>query len=84
MMIMSELLKAYHVCDDVNDELTICETWEDLQSYANVWCERLNEEDRVNAEAQRYSVDTMADIKEVFEVCNISCEQVQERTKQAM
>lgn len=81
---MNKPSKVYHVYDDVNDELTICESWDDVQSYANVWCERLNEEDRANGEKQHYSVDTMADIKEVFEVCNISCEQVQERKKQAM
>ncbi|OEK59085.1 hypothetical protein [Staphylococcus equorum] len=81
---MNKPLNVYHVYDDVNDELTICESWDDVQSYASVWCERLNEEDKAMGDEQRYSVDTRKDIEAVFEVCNISCEQVQERIKQAM
>lgn len=81
---MNKPVNVYHVYDNVNDELTICETWDDVQSYARVWCERLNEEDKAMGEEQYYSVDTRENIEAVFEVCNISWNWVLEGAKETI
>lgn len=65
---------TYHVYDNVNGEAQYFHNFADLQSYADIWCERLNGENEYSGETFRYSTVTLKDVEDVFEVCNIEIE----------
>lgn len=66
----------YDVYDNVDMESHHFYSFSDLQSYADIWRDRLNEENEQMGEHARYSTETINDIENVFEVCNIDINKV--------
>ena len=62
----------YEIHDNVEDTTEQFETWNELKGYAQIWCDRLNEENQYKGERHRFDIERIEDIEEVFEACNIS------------
>lgn len=65
---------AFYIYDYVTEEENYYCDFEALQSYINVYCDRLNEENQQQDEPYRYACNSVADVLEICEVSNIRLE----------
>lgn len=62
--------------DNVSGETLVFENLDELRNYADLWCDRLNEESYSLDGLMPYNTKSLENIAEVFEVCNIELSKV--------
>lgn len=63
--------ERHQVHDRVSGEILVFDDLDELRNYADLWCDRLNEENYLLDGSMPYNTKSLENIAEVFEVCNI-------------
>ena len=63
--------EPHQLHDSVSGEILVFDDLDELRNYADLWCDRLNEESYSLDGSMPYNTKSLENIAEVFEVCNI-------------
>ena len=68
--------EPHQLHDNVSGEILVFDDLDELRNYADLWCDRLNEESYSLDGSMPYNTKSLENIAEVFEVCNIELSKI--------